>query len=159
MEYTREFTNLRNNITIEYLKYKRQFLKNENELNLIDLKLTELTGSSINNVNSELDEHSEFLNKISGEFNKYSLFRPWNRLTKEQKNEQLKIYLENLINANNLEELKLVLLQYNEAGILTNKYIKYDSKIAKIVGIKTLEYNNNTNEYGFQINLKKTLSI
>ena len=51
------------------------------------------------------------------------------------------------------------MLLYNENGILTNKYIKYNSKIAKIIGINMLEYDNEHNIYQFQIKLKKTLSI
>ena len=41
----------------------------------------------------------------------------------------------------------------------SSKYIQYDSKEAKICSIKFLEYDNNTNKYDIQLNLKKTSSI
>lgn len=159
MEYTKEFTNLRKEVMIEYLEYKRRFLKNENELNIIDLKLSELTKCDITNSDLEANEHLNFLKKITGDFSKYSLYRPWNRLTKEQKDNQLKLFLNSLINADNLDEIKNLLISYNNNGSLSNKYVTYDSKLAKIVSIKTLEYDNNSNTYNIQINLKKTLSI
>ena len=159
MEYTTKFTDLRDNILIEYLTYKRNFLKNEDELNKIDMILKDLDTKKSKSITEEENEHNNFLNKISGEFKKYSLFKPWNRLSQEQKTNQLMIYLNSLIEASNINEIKKILLEYNKNGVLSNRYVKYDSKIAKIVGIKTLEYDNNLNVYNLQINLKKTLSI
>ena len=43
------------------------------------------------------------------------------------------------------KEIKKTFVLYNKNGILTNKYIKYDSKLRKIKAIPMLKYNNNLN--------------
>lgn len=159
MEYTNVFINIRNQIILEHLKYKREFIKDENELNLIDFKIKDLEKEDQTTNMEQNTEHFDFLSKISSDFEKYSLYKPWNRLSKDQKNKQLEIYLSNLINADNLEEIKKTFVLYNKNGILTNKYIKYDSKLGKIKAIPMLKYNNDCNKYQFEIKLKKTLSI
>ena len=154
MEYTKEFSNLRETIIIKHLKYKRQFTKDENELNLIDLKLKELNrGKEI--IEDSKNEKFNFLDKIDNDFQKYALFKTWNRLNKEQKISQLKLYLNNLIQADNIIDIKSCLIQYLECGILTNKYIIYDSKIAKVVNITCLKYNNDNNKYIIDIKQKR----
>jgi len=159
MEYTNALMDIRNQIILSHLKYKREFIKDENTLNIIDLKIKDLEVDEQVSLKNQNTEHFDFLEKISNDFEAYSLYKPWNRLTKEQKKKQLIIYLNNLINADNLEDIKKKMLLYNENGILTNRYIKYNSKLAKIIGINMLEYDNEHNTYQFQIKLKKTLSI
>ena len=161
MEYTNEFTNLKNRILIKHLEYKREFIKDENELNIIDLKLKELKSNSIIAKKEDKDIKNSFLDKIDNDFQKYALFKTWNRLTKEQKILQLKLYLDNLIDADNITNIKEVLLQYLECGILSNKYIVYDSKSAKISNIKCLKFDNDTNSYRIEIKqkIKKVKSV
>lgn len=161
MEYTNEFTSLKNTILIKHLEYKREFIKDENELNIIDLKLKELKSNSIIAKKEDKDIKNSFLDKIDNDFQKYALFKTWNRLTKEQKILQLKLYLDNLIDADNITNIKEVLLQYLECGILSNKYIVYDSKTAKISNIKCLKFDNDTNSYRIEIKqkIKKVKSV
>lgn len=161
MEYTNEFTSLKNTILIKHLEYKREFIKDENELNIIDLKLKELKSNSIIAKKEDKDIKNSFLDKIDNDFQKYALFKTWNRLTKEQKILQLKLYLDNLIDADNITNIKEVLLQYLECGILSNKYIVYDSKSAKISNIKCLKFDNDTNSYRIEIKqkIKKVKSV
>ena len=159
MEYTEEFTNIRNNIILEHLQYKRKFIKDETELNLIDLKIKSILDTKSDLSQNNKNEEFDFLSKIESEVNKYSLFRAWTRLTKEQKLSQTKLYLDNLIEAENINHIKEVVLQYVDTGILTNKHIKYDSKCGKVITIEPLKYDNETNTYDIQIKLKKTLSI
>jgi len=161
MEYTNEFTNLKNTILIKHLEYKREFIKDENELNIIDLKLKELKSNSIIAKKEDKDVKNSFLDKIDNDFQKYALFKTWNRLTKEQKILQLKLYLDNLIDAENITNIKEVLVQYLECGILSNKYIVYDSKTAKISNIKCLKFDNDTNSYHIEIKqkIKKVKSV
>jgi len=161
MEYTNEFTNLKNTILIKHLEYKREFIKDENELNIIDLKLKELKSNSIIAKKEDKDIKNSFLDKIDNDFQKYALFKTWNRLTKEQKILQLKLYLDNLIDAENITNIKEVLVQYLECGILSNKYIVYDSKTAKISNIKCLQFDNDTNSYRLEIKkkIKKVKSV
>ena len=161
MEYTNEFTSLKNTILIKHLEYKREFIKDENELNIIDLKLKELKSNSIIAKKEDKDVKNNFLDKIDNDFQKYALFKTWNRLTKEQKILQLKLYLDNLIDADNITNIKEVLLQYLECGILSNKYIVYDSKTAKISNIKCLKFDNDTNSYHIEIKqkIKKVKSV
>jgi hypothetical protein len=155
MEYTEEFNNLRNNIIIKHLEYKREYTKDENELNLIDLKIKGLNSNNkIKNKEEEEEVKFHFLDKIDNDFKKYALFKTWNRLSKEQKNSQIKIYLNSLIEADNIDNIKNIILQYVECGILTNKYITYDSKIAKVINIKCLKYNNENNTYVLDIKIK-----
>lgn len=154
MEYTKEFDDLRKAMIIKHLKYKREFIKDENELNLIDLKIKELEHKP---KGKQIQENSEskFLDKIDNDFKKYALYKTWNRLNKEQKLSQMKIYLDNMIQANNIDKIKAIILQYLECGILTNKYIVYDSKIAKITNIKCLKYDNASNKYLLDIKKSK----
>ena len=161
MEYTNEFTSLKNTILIKHLEYKREFIKDENELNIIDLKLKELKSNSIIAKKEDKDIKNSFLDKIDNDFQKYALFKTWNRLTKEQKILQLKLYLDNLIDADNITNIKEVLVQYLECGILSNKYIVYDSKSAKISNIKCLKFDNDTNSYRIEIKqkIKKVKSV
>ena len=159
MEYTEEFTNIRNNIILEHLQYKLQFIKDETELNLIDLKIKSILDTKNDTSNEKKNEEFDFLSKIETEVNKYSLFRAWTRLTKEQKLSQTKLYLDNLIEAENISHIKEVILQYVDTGILTNKHIKYDSKSGKVINIEGLKYDNETNSYDIQIKLKKKSSI
>ena len=52
-----------------------------------------------------------------------------------------------------------MVLEYLDAGMInSSKYIQYDSKEAKISSIKFLEYDNDTDKYNIQLNLKKTSS-
>ena len=161
MEDINIFETIRNDNLIKYLKLKRDEIKDENELNLIDLKIKELEGTSIiKDKILEKEDTELFFEKLDTEVNKYALFKSWNRLTQDQKKNQLIIYIDNLIQAENIDYLKKVVLEYLDAGMLnSSKYIQYDSKEAKICSIKFLEYDNNTNKYDIQLNLKKTSSI
>jgi hypothetical protein len=155
------FETIRNDNLIKYLKFKRINIKNENELNLIDLKIKELESSIINTKQEVKKNDTElFFEKLDNEVNKYALFKSWNRLTHEQKKDQLIIYIDNLIQAENIDYVKKVVLEYLDAGMInSSKYIQYNSKEAKISSIKFLEYDNDTNKYKIQLNLKKTSSI
>jgi len=161
MEDINIFETIRNDNLIKYLKLKRDEIKDENELNLIDLKIKELEGTIIiKDKILEKEDTELFFEKLDTEVNKYALFKSWNRLTQDQKKNQLIIYIDNLIQAENIDYLKKVVLEYLDAGMLnSSKYIQYDSKEAKICSIKFLEYDNNTNKYDIQLNLKKTSSI
>jgi len=161
MEDINIFETIRNDNLIKYLKLKRDKIKDENELNLIDLKIKELEGNSI--IKEKLVEKEDtelFFEKLDTEVNKYALFKSWNRLTYNQKKDQLIIYIDNLIQAKNIDYVKKVVLEYLDAGMInSSKYIQYDSKQAKISSIKFLEYDNDTDKYNIQLNLKKTPSI
>ena len=161
MEDINIFETIRNDNLIKYLKLKRDEIKDENELNLIDLKIKELEGNSI--IKEKLVEKEDtelFFEKLDTEVNKYALFKSWNRLTHNQKKDQLIIYIDNLIQAENIDYVKKVVLEYLDAGMInSSKYIQYNSKEAKISSIKFLEYDNDTNKYKIQLNLKKTSSI
>lgn len=154
MEYTEEFNDLRKAMIIKHLRYKREFIKDENELNLIDLKIKELENKPKSNQIQEKTE-SKFLDKIDNDFKKYALYKTWNRLNKEQKMSQMKIYLDNMIQAINIDKIREIILQYLDCGLLTNKYIVYDSKIAKITNIKCLKYDNNSDKYILDIKKSK----
>ena len=70
------------------------------------------------------------------------------------------MYIDNLIQSKNIDYVKKVVLEYLDAGMInSSKYILYDSKQAKISSIKFLEYDNDTDKYNIQLNLKKTSSI
>ena len=154
------FDTIRNDNLVKYLKIKRQKIRDENELNLIDLKIKELESTSPDKKVEKKNDTELFFEKLDNEVNKYALFKSWNRLTHSQKKDQLIVYIDNLIQAKNIDYVKKVVLEYLDAGMInSSKYILYDSKQAKISSIKFLEYDNDTDKYNIQLNLKKTSSI
>ena len=154
------FDTIRNDNLVKYLKIKRQKIRDENELNLIDLKIKELESTSPDKKVEKKNDTELFFEKLDNEVNKYALFKSWNRLTHSQKKDQLIVYIDNLIQSKNIDYVKKVVLEYLDAGMInSSKYILYDSKQAKISSIKFLEYDNDTDKYNIQLNLKKTSSI
>ena len=154
------FDTIRNDNLVKYLKIKRLKIRDENELNLIDLKIKELESTSPDKKVEKKNDTELFFEKLDNEVNKYALFKSWNRLTHSQKKDQLIVYIDNLIQTKNIDYVKKVVLEYLDAGMInSSKYILYDSKQAKISSIKFLEYDNDTDKYNIQFNLKKTSSI
>ena len=157
MEFTDNFIEIRNAIILKHLEYKREYIKDENELNIIDIKIKDLKNKieeKLNNDKNGENNYQKFLDKINNDFEKYTLLRPWNRLSKEQKKTQMEIYLEHLINAENIEYIKELILRYLECGLLTKNNIKYDTKNGKITNVEGLEYNNEDNTYNLNLNVK-----
>ena len=161
MEDTNIFETIRKDTVIKYLKIKRDDMRDEGDLKSIDLKIKELEDDIIiiNTIKNK-DVSELFFEKLDTEVNKYALFKSWNRLTYEQKKAQLMVYIDNLIQADNIDHVKKVVIEYLDAGMIkSSKYIQYSSKEGKISSIKFLEYDNNTNQYNIILKLKKTSSI
>ena len=160
MEDNDIFETIRNENIIKYLKLKRQSIRDENELNLIDLKIKELETNIISKDEVKKDDTQLFFEKLDSEVNKYALFKSWNRLTYDQKKSQINIYIDNLIQADNIDYVRKVVNEYLDAGLMnSSKTVQYNSKEAKVSTIHFLEYNNNSNKYEIKLNLKKTSSI
>ena len=102
MEDNDIFETIRNENIIKYLKLKRQNIRDENELNLIDLKIKELETNIISKDEVKKDDTQLFFEKLDSEVNKYALFKSWNRLTYDQKKKDLYLYYFLQIHLNSL---------------------------------------------------------
>ena len=98
----------------------------------------------------------DLLKKLEAE--KESIFKkPWAKLEKGNKLNRLNLYIENEITEKELDEdtskkLKKLLHTIFEKGILSkSSEIEYCNETCKIISIKNLIYEENKNEYNFNL--------
>lgn len=105
----------------------------------------------------------QLIDKIDSEKNN-RFKKTWPRLDKGTKLNRITLYIsriekENNLNENQVEQLRILLLQLFNLGILNkNKEVNYDSEECAILEIKNLKFNEKTNQYVFEKELKKLKS-
>jgi hypothetical protein len=97
-----------------------------------------------------IDEKSTLLSYFE-EINKNIVLQSWNKLNPIIKNKKIEEYISERYQDDKLIALEKINNIINK-GLLTNKYIQYDSKIGKISDIPNFKKENN--EYIFNIEKK-----
>ena len=150
MQYSETFNKLRLTNIHKYLLYKRENLRNEEELNIVDLKIKDIENQLYSNNEQVVPTENtveSFFKKFESEIDKYSYFKTWTKLTNDQKITKIDEYVDKLIQSKNINDVKIYLEELLNNNKLNTKIVKYDSKKGVISNIPLLKYNNETDEY------------